>query len=86
LDFCLENLSKVSSRDILGLGALLTSLTMSSLSFLRYSSFNSRFSIFEIRVINTSSFSSDLVKTQIFLLQQESKHPIFTYAENSLAE
>jgi hypothetical protein len=37
----LENLSKVSSRDILDLEGLLTSLVMSFLSFLRYSSFNS---------------------------------------------
>jgi hypothetical protein len=88
LDFCLENLSKVSSREILDFESLLASLIIVFLSFLRYSSFNLGFSIFEIRVINKSYCSSILVKIeQVFvLLQQESKHPILTSSENSLAE
>jgi hypothetical protein len=63
LEFCLENLSKVSSSKILDFEGLLTSSIIVFLSFLRYYSFNSRFSIFEIRVINKSSCSSALVKT-----------------------
>jgi hypothetical protein len=82
------SLSKVSSREILNFEDLLASLIIVFLSFLRYSFFNSGFSIFEIRVINKSSCSSALVQTeQVFvLLQQESKHPILTSLENSLAE
>jgi hypothetical protein len=58
------------------------------LEFFKVFFLNSGFSIFEIRVINKSSYSSTLVKTlEVFvLLQQESKHPTFTSSENSLAE
>jgi hypothetical protein len=89
LDFCLANVSNVSSREILVLVGILTSLIIVFLSFLRYSFFNLGFSIFEIKVISKSSCSSNLERTKqvLILLQQESIQSIFIFfLENSLAE
>jgi hypothetical protein len=99
LDFYLENLSKVSSREIFALAGLLMYLIIVFLSFflsfffsfffLRYYSFNLAFSIFEIKIISKSFCSLNLVRIQqvLILLQQESTQPIFILLlENSLAE
>jgi hypothetical protein len=80
LDFCFENLSKVSSREILGLTDFPKSCFIVFLSFLRYSSFNSSFSIFEIKAISKFSCSSSLEVTlqnlQNLLSQQDLLQPI----------